>query len=316
MSDGRFSSRPMRSASGPHLPWSTTAVSAEKPAASPARDLLGSPAVQREVQALVEQEFPDVGALKCAPFPRHTPAGALAMGHPLASAVLVQEYLIGLLFLRICGWVFMAFGALILLTAVIVLIDSANRGMLRILPLGLGIGGVGLWFGVLRGRVVNERCWFCPRGMVWMTNGVFDWYRWEQVPEVYRKLDAARPAIGIRFDRDISWVSFNNTPASRLMVDYIENRASAAWTDTTLQMLADDRGVPFGAWRVRDGSIQSLDERVPWTEVVDLEQQERAFVIHHGQNRQWAIALDEIPYPSLFVTLARAMWASSREHRR
>jgi hypothetical protein len=246
------------------------------------------------------------------------------MGRPIASAVLVQEYLVGLIFLRVCGWVFMTFGGLILLTAVVLLIASANRGdpgqqlpgAFCTLVFGLGIGGAGLWFGVLRRRVVNERCWFCPRGMVWMTNGVFDWYRWEQVPEVYRRLDAARPAIGIRFDRDISWISFNNTAASRLMVNNIETRASAAWTETTLQMLADDRGVPFGAWRVRDGSIQYLSERVAWTEVVDLEEQDRAFLIHHREKRQLAFSLDEVPYPSLFVTLARAMWAYSREHRR
>jgi hypothetical protein len=282
--------------------------------------------VQRPVQALVEQAFPEAGELRCAPFPRRAPAGAIDMGRPLASAVLVQEYLIGLIFLRVCGWVFLAFGGLILLSAVMAVVSMIGDGprqppnmlgpMIGVLAMGLGIGGAGLWFGVLRGRVVNERCWFCPRGMVWMRNSVFDWYRWEQVPEVYRKLDeAARPAIGVRFDRDVSWISFNNTPASRLMVDYIESRASAAWTDTTLQMLADDRGVPFGAWRVRDGSIQGLGERVAWSEVADLEQQTRALVIHHGQQRQLAIALDEIPYPSLFVTLARAMWAYSREHR-
>jgi hypothetical protein len=67
---------------------------------------------------------------------------------------------------------------------------------------------------------------------------------------------------------------------------------------------------------LRDSSIQCLGERVAWSEVIDVEAKERALLIHCGPQRQPAIALDEIPYPSLFVTLARAMWAYSREHRR
>jgi hypothetical protein len=196
------------------------------PSPDAVRAFVRAPAVQREVNALMEQRFPEVGALVCAPFPRKTPAGAMELGRPIASAVLVQEYLIGLVFLRICGWGFMIVGALFVLIAVLGCITMAfepprpNRdvnylcGMIPVAMIGLGAGGAGAWFGILRGRVVNQMCWLSARGMVWMTGSVFEWYAWEEVPEVYCMMGDARPAIGIRFEGDVAWISFSNTHAS------------------------------------------------------------------------------------------------------
>ena len=72
--------------------------------------------MQREVDALLHEAYPPSGA-GCAPLPRTTPRAAEEMGPPIASAVLVQEYWIGLMFLRVAGWIIIAGGAIFVVVA-------------------------------------------------------------------------------------------------------------------------------------------------------------------------------------------------------
>src|SRR5436309_648067 len=109
MSDGQFSSKPMWSGKRTDI-TATAASGANTYSANDAQDFAQSPSVRREVEALRQEPFLDVGRLDCTPFPRGTPDHALELGEPVASAILVQEYLIGLVFLRICGWMFIAIG--------------------------------------------------------------------------------------------------------------------------------------------------------------------------------------------------------------
>jgi hypothetical protein len=329
MSDGQFSSKPIRSVRRGDFSARALGEFSAEATNSPdaARAFLASPAVQRAVNAVMEQPFPDVNEVKCAPFPKTTPVAAMDLGRPIASAVLVQEYLIGLLFLRICGWLFLLVGVLMLLgwaiMTAVTFFDEVQRlgldgkyigGVICSGLLGLGVTGAGAWFGIFRGRVVTQMCWFCPRGMVWRTESVFEWYGWEEVPELYCTLRASRPAVGIRFDRDIAWVSFGNTQASRLIVDYIENRASAAWMPDSLQAIAEGRPLRLGDWRLRRSSIQGPRTEVDWKNVFEVERNERDLVIHYWARREMTVPLDEIPFPSLFTALTRALYAHAREH--
>lgn len=318
MSDGQFSSKPIRS--GRRSDFARGEFSSEA-MSSPdaAKAFLMAPAVRREVNALLEQPFPQVGELGCAPFPRKAPHGVYDFGRPIASAVLVQEYLIGLVFLRVCGWFFLLIGGLMLLGALAMVGTMADGppgqggGFLIFAGLGLGVGGAGLWFGILRGRVVNEMCWFCPHGMVWMTESIFEWYGWEEVPEVYCTLLGMRPAVGLRFDGAVSWISFSNTRHSRLIVDYIENRASAAWIEATLQAIAEGKAIAFGRWRLRKSAIEGTGKEIEWRNVLEIERSDRDLVIHRTDRGHMVIPLDEIPFPSMFTALARAMYAYARQ---
>src|SRR5450432_2816826 len=119
MSDGRFSSKPIRSAKGSaytaNAAFGKGEYSAEANVSADAvRDFLASPAVQREADRLLDEPFPAVASLTCAPFHKNTPEQAMDLGRRIASAVLVQEHLSGLIFLRVAGWLFMACGGLIL----------------------------------------------------------------------------------------------------------------------------------------------------------------------------------------------------------
>jgi len=120
MSDGRFSSKPIRSERACDIAWSAGDFTADaRPLSATARAFVQSAAIRREVNALMDCPFPQLSAVTCAPLHKDTPAGATELGRPLTSAALVQEYLIGLIFLRVAGWIFMLFGALILLAAVV-----------------------------------------------------------------------------------------------------------------------------------------------------------------------------------------------------
>lgn len=321
MSDGRFSSKPIRS--GRPRDFARGEFSAEVlPTPDAARAFLDSPAVRRELDAVLDQPFPNVGELQCAPLPKKTPLPALDLGRPITSAVLDQEYLIGLIFLRVCGWIFLAFGILFLIVnlgmVIEVLLDGRDLGdrvgaVALLFVFGAGIAGAGLWFGILRGRVINQMCWFCPHGMIWLTGQMFEWYEWSEVPEVYCTLDAARPAIGLRFAGDISWITFGNTPASRLIVPYLENRASAAWIRPTLQAIADGRAIRFGVWRLRRSAIGDDAKEIEWRDVTDIERGRGELVFHHRGGRPLAIGLDEVPFPSMFIAIARSLLACSRQ---
>jgi hypothetical protein len=215
MSDGRFSDKPLRSSLSREELRSAGAYSEKVDLSSDdTAAFLHSPAVQRELRALLEPLAQEIWAANSAPLHRRTPPAARNLGQPLASAALVQEYLIGLVFLRVAGWTFMFFGGLFMLAAMGLLIGiTFGEGREPILAafmvgaIGLGIAAVGAWFGIIRGRVITEMCWFCPRGMIWMTNSVFDWFPWEDVRDVYCNLNADRPAIGISFGRNVSWIS-------------------------------------------------------------------------------------------------------------
>lgn len=111
MSDGRFSSKPLRSGASREVNRSTGEFSEKAISTDVTQAFLQSMAVQREVSALQDQALREIGHFHCAPLHRHTPTAARDLGDPLASATLVQEYLIGLVFLRVAGWLVMAFGA-------------------------------------------------------------------------------------------------------------------------------------------------------------------------------------------------------------
>ncbi len=324
MSDGRFSSKPIRSEGMRAAAWRTDEISADaRRLPDFARAFLESRAVQREINALKDHPFPDVGALARAPLHKSTPDGAMELGRPLASAALVQEYLIGLLFLRVAGWVFMAFGALFVLVAIVASAESVLNPRnarepnpfflgIAVSGVGLAIGGAGAWFGIFRGRVITEMCWFCPRGMIWMTESVFDWYTWEEVREVYCQLNTVRPAIGIRFDDNLSLISFSDDRASRQMVKYIENRASAACAPMVLQLIAEGRTVRFGHWRLSRSALRSADTEMSWRDVTDVQARDREIRIGHRVGGYLTIAPDEVPYRSLFTALACAIHAYER----
>ncbi len=246
------------------------------------------------------------------------------LGRPIASAVLVQEYLIGLVFLRVCGWLFMILGGLILLGGVIAAIAAVSEplrprprndafALIAVTIIGGAIGGAGAWFGYFRGRVINQMCWFCPHGMVWMTEKVFEWYAWAEVHEVYCKLCPARPAVGISMGGPIAWISFSNTATSRRIVPYFENRAAAANIEKALHAIAEGRTIRFGEWRVRKSAIQGIAEEIAWRNVFEIERNDRDLLIRHEEHSALTIPLDEIPFPSMFTALARALHAHARE---
>ena len=259
------------------------------------------------------------------PFPRNTPTAAIELGRPIASAVLAQEYLIGLVFLRICGWLFILVGGLLLLAGVFGVVNvlfappgekmpaNAILGLVGGLVIGMLVMGAGAWFGIYRGRIINQMCWFCPHGMVWRTESVFEWYGWEEVHEVYCKLSPTRPAIGISVGGPIAWISFSNTVASRRILPYIETRAAAGNIEKALHAIADGRTIRFGEWRVRQSAIQGITEEIVWTSVSEVERNDRDLVIRHEVRSEVTIPLDEIPFPSMFTALARAMQAYARE---
>jgi hypothetical protein len=328
MSDGRFSSKPIRSAKRSEYTANASFGQGEYSAeanisADAVRAFLASPAVQREADRLMDELFPAVASLACAPFPKNTPEHALDLGRRIASAVLAQEYLIGLVFLRAAGWLFLVVGSLLLMVGVgglVVMFFEPQRpnvggnerlGMIGCFVFGMGVTGAGLWFGYFRGRVINEMCWFCPRGMVWMSENHFDSYSWDEVPEVFCRLQAPRPAAGIRFDGDTCWISFSNTHESRLIVQYIENRASAASARETLKSIAEGRTIHFGDWSLSRSAI----DRVDWRDVIAIDVDDRELVIHRRDRDEVAIHLDAIPYPSLFIAAARAAHAYARDQK-
>ncbi|MBM3997609.1 MAG: hypothetical protein FJ303_26195 [Planctomycetes bacterium] len=321
MSDGQFSTKPMRSGP-PGEVVRTAGEYSEKPvlSADAVQTFLQSRAVQRELNALAAQPNANVGEFDCAPLDSRTPREALRLGEPLASAALVQEYLIGLIFLRFWGWVFIVIGSILALGALASLPgfflgrgDAPLVGMLAAGGIGAGIAGVGAWFGIFRGRVVTERCWFCPRGMIWMDEGKFDWYRWEDVPELFCDLQSERSAIGISFGENVSWITFSDSAGTREVVDHIERLASAACLKSVLQLLAEGKAIRFGSWRLSQSSIRSPEQEILWINVVDIELTQRDIEIVKRDNTTMTIPLEEVPFPSLFLALARACFAYARE---
>jgi hypothetical protein len=282
--------------------------------------------VRREIEALREEPFLDIAHLECAPFHWRTPQPARDLGDPIASAVLVQEYLIGLVFLRICGWIFLPIGLLMALGSLIAMVsgllgahkvqtDALIGGAIG-MAVGLGIAGAGAWFGILRGRVINERCWFCSRGMVWMTEQVFEWFEWEDIPEVYAKMDGDRPAVGIRFTGPISWISFSSSPSSRMVVRYVENRASAAWLPVALRLLAEGKTIRLGEWRLHRLTLEDASNTYPWTQVSAVRSENGEIVFTRNDGRpEMSIWWEEVPMPSLLLALARALVAFTRDRR-
>ena len=215
-------------------------------------------------------------------------------------------------------------GALFLFSAMASLISFAFRPRdMRDNPIaitavlaatGFGVGAAGVWFGILRGRVITERCWLCTNGVVWMTEQTFDWFAWADVPEVYCNTHGARPAIGIRFNRNISWISFSNTHAAQRLVQYIENRASAARLPTVLRPFAEGKTIPFANRGLQRHWIESLRERFDWTQIAAVEVDDRDLVLlGHGDRQLLTIPMEEIPFPSMFTALVRAIIAHARE---
>ena len=153
MSDGQFSSKPLRSERSRDVAnaYSTEPILS----ADVTQAFLQSPTVRRKVGALLNLPFPEIGPSDCALLDACTPKAALNLGEPMASATLAQEYLIGLVFLRVAGWVFIACGVMFVVSAlglgVTVIFNQGNPqnvdqlgGEIVVAAIGLAIGVVGV----------------------------------------------------------------------------------------------------------------------------------------------------------------------------
>ena len=117
-------------------------------------------------------------------------------------------------------------------------------------------------------------------------------YSWADVPEVYCNIDAPRPAVGIRFDRNLSWISFSDTRAARRMVQEIENRASATRLPTVLRRLADGATITFGNARLNRQFVANGRNRVDWIQVADVHVKDRILGLLGRDDRELADSIE------------------------
>jgi hypothetical protein len=332
MSDGQFSARPIRGERGREVTRTSGEFAKELPLPQgETTSFLDSRAVRDEVDALKDQLRREIATLECAPVDASAPPGAHDLGRPLASAVLVQDVLIGMILLRVCGWIILAFGGLILIGTLATLIGGRLRdpdavvGLLVVGAFGLLIAAVGAWFGIFRGRAVNEMCWICSRGMIWrfqqyssaivrVTGQDFDWYAWNEVRDLYCDLRRERPALGISFGRNVSWISFRRSQAALAMLESVEKHASAAGLNDALRDFAEGSSLRFGPYHVSLSGIRAEREEFKWRDVLEASVDGRILLVRYVGGKL-AISLDEVPFPTMLKTLVLAAHTYSREQR-
>src|ERR1041385_2403873 len=95
MSDGQFSAKPLRSDRIRTFASSPGEFSAEaRLPLEVSQDFVEALPVLHETDSLTDVRHPDVSPFRASPLHKRTPDAARDLGRPLASATLVQEYLI------------------------------------------------------------------------------------------------------------------------------------------------------------------------------------------------------------------------------
>jgi hypothetical protein len=329
MSDGRFSSKPIRRDSlhqtgvTAKLPFGPLPSSNEALAKKAETSLLRSAHVQRIVNELMYHPMPAPDQLRCERLPAETPREARHMGAPIALAIRERVELIRRVLIRCAGGLLLIFSGppFVVFSIVIVgwmLGQLKNEGrhlwlFCTIYPFVLIELGFGAWLAIFLRFAPARKCWFCPGGVVCLTGKFIDWCVWERLPELYFQNKSRHPALGIRVDGVINWFPFNNESADRQLAEFIENRASAAWMPTILQQLAEGRTIQFGECQICQESVISASGTLRWKDVDKISSDESWIVISDRYRNDMTVSLEKVPFPSLFRTLVLALQAYSRE---
>jgi hypothetical protein len=332
MADGQFSEKPT-----PRRPALTETAITAKVAFGPVpgrqtepeaidliKELLRSPVVQREVNALMDLPVALPEQLTCELLPSATPTEARRLGSPLAHACregTTRPWI--QIIARIFSWFAMIGGCLgTSCLCFSIITDLAGVSSSPVVWGFLCVHFVGtcayVYIAIFHRFKSPQSCWFCPRGIIWQTHNDIDWRSWDQVDEFYVRPYARRPAFGLRLDGELAWFVLSNRETARQRTNAVEALASQAKVPTTLQYVAEGQIIQFGVWQLNRFVIRSQRSELPWKQVAEVIVSEAEFIIRDRSGAELAIAIEQVPFPGLFLALARAMhayWSDVRQSR-
>jgi succinate dehydrogenase/fumarate reductase cytochrome b subunit len=338
MPDESFSSRPMRSESAADK-TGITVNPVFGPLPSPIgavpkitdTDLLRSPAMRHEVNALMDEPSSMPDQLTCELFPPETPLEARRLGSPLAFAKRNRLHVVFRVLIRIIGWIILINASILSCFSIIGFLSGltgfgevrfASKSLILTVAAGMMVAAafnifLGIRLAIIRKFARARSCWFSPGGVVWLTGNKIEWSTWEQLPAVYFREHPRRPALGLPIENEINWFPFRGNAEALLLPGYLERRASAERMPSTLQAVVEGQIIQFGEWRLSQFTIQLSGTEFLWKQVAEVINEEKVIVIQDRAGRCMRLAVENIPFPSLFFSLARGLhshWNAVRKN--
>ncbi len=273
------------------------------------------PEIEGMLNALADVKAPILVDLPCRRLPAKLPDTVDDWDPPYASYRYDMEIWFTRWFYRGLGIVMLLIGAMMLIGGVLVwFIPPRNNNQredpLFVLAMMLLFGGGffagGLWFFWWRAPAGTRTIWIFKEGIVVRKAGVLEVHPWFHVGEIRCTLGPASAFATIRIFSETYTIG-GRSESHRELIEFIEHRASAEHLPRQLRQLSDGRALNFGACYLHRKAFDFIRARHHWIAVEKVEASDQEFVVTFANRGPIRLPHDRVLFPSLCLTLARAL---------
>ena len=168
------------------------------------------------------------------------------------------------------------------------------------------------------------RIWLFRHTIVVHSNGMAYFSPWRKVAEFLVRSSWLWIQFGIRDGSGTTraWFTILNTQSNRRSVNTLEIAAACEKIADAIRELEMGRYVSFGRWWMGAYALVDRTEPILWQNIDAVKSDDESIELHSAKRGKIIIRRSEVPFPSLFVALARGLiahWSDefllSRENR-
>ena len=286
----------------------------------PFEAVMKSPSVTTETEALLERVATSNEIASTITLPADVIARVGDHGKALLLTRIVYEW-------RFVGWFLKALGSFMLLLAAFMLVmsiiflivegriqekveDESIFVTIIMFVFAGGFGYGGFWFVFHRRAPSALRVWFVRHGIVWHFNDFAYFLGWNGLDFLcVRHVLHIDIGLLFPFGNERTWFWMFNTTANRNAVASIEVTASAAKLPQAIHDLACGRTVVLNKWSISATEFMPWADPVRWDEIEGIDENGNSIIVRRKRNGNMKINIADLPFPSLFVALARGLHA-------
>ena len=272
-----------------------------------------SPAVQRELLALVSRPLPDMRHMRVQKLPADLPADLDGWGKPLGTIEVPGDRHTELA--RYINCILFGGGGLAMIALGLWTKRHHRPGDEELTLVWFMYGAIGLfigvaiWFMTMRKTALGSTLWIFEEGIYVHRYGRTKVAPWTDIQEFEASMATGRPVYWLTFAHDLSVaISVNFTPEVTPLMEYIEIRLAAAQLLRRLEAIWEGQSQRFGIVTLDPGGITAPRLFAPWAEVRRVVSDAQHLFIDWAGASEWVpLRYRDVSFPYLVMAISHVM---------
>lgn len=277
-----------------------------------------SPAVQRELLALMSRPMPDLRSLEPLPIPEDAPKDADAWGRPIGTFTLAADHRI---LWRSIGGLLIAVGVLLHIGAGMTIVaqrQPPRQNLVRedfdtkvaiILLFGFVCVAVGAYSAFFRAARSPTFLWIFEEGVFLQHEGRSRLVRWEDIYDFETNADARRPVYRLTVEDGVSVdIGIMHSPEVIPLVEYVEIRLCAAQFLHRLRAIWEGGREAFGVVTIDRQGLTTPRFFAAWPEVRRVVLDATHVFVDWSKRPEWVpLRRAQVSLPELLIAVSAVL---------